>query len=150
MVKIFETEIWLNRNRTDVFRFFSDAKNLEQITPPWLHFKIMSQSTPNIEQGSLLRYALRIKGFPASWTTLIEEWNPDDSFVDRQLKGPYRLWRHTHEFSDHKSGTLMKDRVEYEIPFGIFGEMIVGRIVERDVHEIFGYRSEVIQRIFKT
>jgi ligand-binding SRPBCC domain-containing protein len=149
MVKIFETEIWLNQKRHDVFKFFSDAKNLERITPPWLHFKILSQSTLNIEKGSLLKYALRIKGFPAFWTTLIEKWNPDDSFVDRQLRGPYRLWRHTHQFSDYNGGTLMKDFVEYEIPFGRFGEMVAGRMVERDVHEIFRYRAVVIQKMFK-
>ena len=149
MQHLFETEIRIKRRAADLFPFFADAHNLEMITPPWLHFKILSQSTPEMRAGTVLEYSLRIKKFPLRWTTLIESWNSNHSFVDTQVRGPYRLWHHTHEFFEENGETLMRDRVRYELPFGFLGEALAGWMVHRDVREIFRYRHEVISKLFE-
>lgn len=101
-----------------------------------------------IQKGTLIDYRLRIHGIPFKWRTLIEEWNPKYSFVDTQLKGPYRLWHHTHTFVEKNGGVMMIDTVKYEIPFGFLGRLIAGTYVKNDVKKIFNYRKEAITQIF--
>lgn len=139
---------WIPQSPSEVFPFFSEAKNLETITPPWLNFHIVGMNTPAINEGTLIDYKLRIKGVPAKWKTRISEWVPGERFVDEQLKGPYRIWHHTHEFIPLAGGTLMRDRVVYQMPFGILGDIVRELVVGNDVRTIFAYRSKVIDQTF--
>jgi len=130
-----------------VFPFFAEANNLEKITPAMLNFKIAHQSTDKIQQGTYIDYNLKIHGFPAKWKTLIDEWNPPFQFVDTQVKGPYSLWHHTHQFEKMGSGTLMTDLVRYRLPFGFLGNTVAGAFVQQDVESIFKYRREIMAEI---
>lgn len=132
----------------EVFDFFSEAKNLEKITPPFLNFNISSISTPQIQKGTEIVYQLKIHGIPVTWKTDIAYWNPPYEFVDNQRKGPYSLWNHTHSFSKLGNGTLMRDRVIYKIPLGFLSELTVKSWVENDVQKIFKFRREVIHQFF--
>ncbi len=132
--------------RESVFSFFSNAENLEILTPKWLNFKIIDQSTPEICNGTLINYKLRIHGFPVRWRTLIDQWNPNESFIDTQLKGPYEKWHHFHTFEEVPGGTLISDDVTYEIPGWIFGKLLLP-LIKRDVSAIFTYRQEKIQEL---
>ncbi len=149
MEHIFRTETIVPAPLERVFPFFADAKNLERITPPWLNFRILSQSTPEIGEGTLFTYALRIKKFPVRWITRIEEWNPPFHFVDNQIKGPYRLWHHTHRFEARGNQTWMEDVVRYEIPFGALGRLLAGRMIAKDVAEIFECRRSEMLNYFR-
>lgn len=130
--------------RAQVFPFFSEAKNLERITPPFLNFHIEKMSTAEIKKGTLIDYRLRLRGFPLKWQTRIEEWQPPERFVDIQLKGPYRQWHHTHVFEDLGPGVLVTDEVRYEIPLRLLGQAAAGWFVSRDVHKIFNFRRKTI------
>jgi ligand-binding SRPBCC domain-containing protein len=146
---LLQREQWVDAPLTQVFGFFSEARNLDRITPRWLGFKLLNQSTPRIEAGTLIQYRLAWHGLPMRWTTLIEEWTPPTKFVDVQLKGPYGLWRHTHTFAESKGGTLVRDTVEYRVPFGMLGRLFAGGMVRRDVELIFDYRVTKIGEIFR-
>jgi ligand-binding SRPBCC domain-containing protein len=117
-------EQWIAHPIDEVFAFFADAQNLERITPSWLDFKIISMSTDSIEEGTTIRYRLRLHGIPFYWRTEICEWNPPHGFVDEQAKGPYKQWRHTHSFEAHGNRTKMIDEVQYSLPFGVLGRII--------------------------
>ncbi len=138
------TAIWVPSNQKEVFHYFSLAENLEELTPPWLNFKIKKKSSEHVQEGMLLDYSLRVRGVPVKWKTLIEQWAPPQKFVDRQLKGPYRLWLHEHRFFAMKHGTLMTDVVAYRLPFGILGDLVHLLWVGSDVAKIFQYRSSKI------
>lgn len=62
MSYIMRREQWIARPIEEVFAFFADAQNLEEITPPWLGFKTLSMSTDSIEEGTVIRYRLRLHG----------------------------------------------------------------------------------------
>jgi ligand-binding SRPBCC domain-containing protein len=141
-------ELWIARPVDEVFAFFADAHNLEEITPLWLGFKILSMSTTSIEEGTIIRYRLRLHGIPVHWQTDICEWNPPHYFVDEQTKGPYKRWRHTHRFEAHGSRTKMIDEVQYSLPFGVLGRIVHTLKVRRDVTRIFDYRREQIDALF--
>ncbi|UOF01822.1 TIGR01777 family oxidoreductase [Bdellovibrio reynosensis] len=127
-----------------VFPFFKEAHNLEEITPPTLNFKIEKVSTSEITQGTLIDYTLKIRGIPAKWKTEIDEWQPPYKFVDNQLKGPYSLWRHTHEFRPFCGGTLLVDKVKYRLPLGQVGWIFASKLVSKDIDNIFSFRRKYI------
>lgn len=145
-----ETEVILSKPVSEVFPFFADAKNLERITPPWLHFRILDQSTPEIGEGTIFNYKLRIRGVPIHWRSKITKWKDNDRFMDMQLKGPYSKWEHLHTFEEHPNGTLMRDIVHYKVPLGIVGDFVAGWYVKRDVEKIFEYRKQEILKIFNS
>ena len=141
-----ETETWLPRPLEEVFEFFSDAKNLESITPPSVNFRI-TQLPETIEQGTLIDYRIRIRGIPVRWRTKIHRWEPPHRFTDAQLKGPYRLWYHEHRFESADGGTQMYDRVLYRVPGGLLEPWIHRAFVKDELRKIFEYRSESIQQL---
>lgn len=140
------TEQWLDHPQDRVFEFFSDEKNLERITPPWLNFRVVKKNTAELNTGTLIDYRLRIKGMPARWRTKIEQWNPPHEFSDIQLKGPYERWDHCHSFAALGRGTLMVDRVLYRLPLGVLG-MPVLPLIKADVEAIFAYRRKAIMNV---
>ncbi len=144
------THQWFPLKKEELFKFFSDAQNLEAITPPWLNFKILNVSTENIQEGTLLDYKISLHGFPIKWRTKIIDWNPPAEFVDTQLKGPYKLWHHTHTFQEVNGGVLMTDRVLYQIPYSVAGNLANPLLVDRDVKKIFQFRKTEIAKLLKS
>lgn len=147
-IRTLHREQWIARPVTEVFSFFCDARNLDLITPPWLHFHVLRQSTAELKAGTLIHYRLAWHGVPLTWTSRIEEWQPPSRFVDLQLKGPYRLWHHTHSFEGLHGGTLISDTVRYAVPFSAVGDFCTGWLVRRDVEQIFDHRARAIAAIF--
>jgi len=141
-------EIWLPHSREEVFEFFSAARNLEQITPPLLQFQVLTPEPIPMGEGTLIDYRLKVHGLPMKWRTKITRWNPPYQFADIQLKGPYKVWDHTHTFLEEDGGTRMIDEVTYELPFGPLGDIVHALMVRRDVEEIFRYRNGVIGALF--
>jgi ligand-binding SRPBCC domain-containing protein len=141
-------EQFVARPLDEVFEFFSDARNLEIITPPWLNFQILTPGQIEIVPGTLLDYRLKWHGLPLAWRTKIVGWNPPRSFVDVQLRGPYRLWHHTHTFAAVSGGTHMVDTVNYELPLGFLGSLAHELGVRRDLERVFDYRMKVVAERF--
>jgi ligand-binding SRPBCC domain-containing protein len=146
-MKIFEFSAsqFLPQPRGQLFTFFSDASNLEAITPPWLKFRITSPQPVEIREGSVIDYSLRVHGVPLRWRTLIKAWEPPERFIDEQVHGPYRLWHHEHVFEAVEGGTRIHDRIRYS-PIG--GALVQRLFVKRDVERIFGYRARQLELRF--
>jgi len=141
----FEDELWLPRGRNEVFPFFADARNLSEITPPWVQFQVLTPAPIVMQPGALIDYRIRVHGLPIHWRTEITEWNPPHRFVDVQLRGPYTLWHHTHMFEEKDGGTLCIDKVNYR-PRG--GAIINRLFVRKDVQRIFAYRRKRLLELF--
>lgn len=134
----------------ETFAFFADARNLEQITPPWLNFQIRSgiDDDGRTYEGQLIEYQLSLHGIPIRWRTEIQRFDAPHSFVDRQLRGPYRNWEHTHSFLQSTvdpNATEMFDTVRYRVPGGrLTAPLIDNLLVRRDVRRIFEWRETQI------
>ncbi len=146
-IYVLERQQWLPRPVDHLFPFFSRPENLQEITPPWLNFRVV-EAPKNLSAGALIRYRLRWHGLPIRWTTEISEWNPPERFVDRAISGPYALWNHEHTFQPHNGGTTMRDRVTYALPFGWIGHLAYLGAVRRDVERIFDFRADTMRRLF--
>lgn len=137
--------LWVPRPLSSVFPFFADAKNLEQLTPDWLRFQILSPLPIEMRVGALIDYRIRLYKIPMRWRTLISAWEPPYRFVDEQIRGPYSLWWHEHTFVEQDGGTLLEDHVRYRAPLGFIAHPLM---VNRQLQRIFDYRTEVIRRLF--
>lgn len=141
-----EREQLLPRPIDEVFEFFARAGNLERITPPWLRFDVVTPEPIPMRVGALIEYRLRVHGVHLGWVSRIEEWTPGRCFVDRQLRGPYAVWHHRHTFEAAGEGTIVRDEVDYGLPFGPLGELAHRLFVRRDLDRIFAFRHEAAKR----
>ncbi|MFN5025170.1 MAG: SRPBCC family protein [Bacteroidota bacterium] len=146
---ILETKTIIHRPLSEVFSFFSKAENLNELTPPELHFKILTPMPIEMKQGIYIDYRIKLNGIPFSWKTLISTWEPPHRFVDEQIKGPYMRWHHTHSFkSVDENTTEMTDRIEYLSPGWILEPLINRLFVQKKVEAIFAYREHKLLEIF--
>jgi ligand-binding SRPBCC domain-containing protein len=129
-----------------VFDFFGDASNLERITPPELCFRTITAQPIRIVEGTVIDFRLRWCGVPFGWQTRISLWEPPYCFVDEQLHGPYRLWVHSHQFSQADGCTTIIDEVQYALPLWPIGEMFYPFIAWQ-LQRIFRFRQEATRRI---
>jgi hypothetical protein len=97
--------------------------------------------------GALIDYQLRLYGAPIRWRTRIEKYQPPLKFVDMQIRGPYRRWRHTHLFEQTPTGTQIIDRVEYELACGPVRRLARAMFVRRSLEKIFAHRQERIAEL---
>ncbi|MFO1303209.1 MAG: TIGR01777 family oxidoreductase [Burkholderiales bacterium] len=142
------SEQWVPHAPEAIWPYFCDERNLEELTPEFLAFEVLRKSTPEIGEGTLIDYRLKLNCIPMGWQSRIEDWEPARRFVDTQVKGPYAYWRHAHEFVPLANGTLMRDVVRYRLPLGWLGSTVAGPKVESQVDQIFAYRSARIAERF--
>jgi ligand-binding SRPBCC domain-containing protein len=147
-MRVFELErrLTVPKPLAEVFTFFSDPFNLEAITPPWMHFGIRSISDPSIREGTEIHYGLKVRGVPLRWTSRITGWDPPHRFVDEQVRGPYRLWVHTHTFEARGNETVVGDHVRYA-PIG--GWLADRLLVRADLNRIFDYRHQRLAELMR-
>jgi ligand-binding SRPBCC domain-containing protein len=140
-----ETVQFLPQPLERVFQFFADAHQLETITPPWLHFSVLTQPPIQMAENARIDYRLRLHGVPLRWQSLISAWEPPFRFVDEQVLGPYRRWHHEHRFEPADGGTLCRDIVDYEVPGGALVDALW---VRPDLRRIFRFRSRKLEALF--
>jgi ligand-binding SRPBCC domain-containing protein len=144
-VHVIERSQRLELPAAQAFAFYGDALNLEAITPPWLGFRVVTAGPIAMRPGALLDYRLRLHGVPVRWRTRIAVWEPPVRFVDVQVRGPYALWEHTHEFAPvGEDAVVSRDRVQYALPFGLAGSLAHALFVRRDLERIFDYREQAV------
>lgn len=132
----------------EAFRFFEDPHNLRLITPGWLDFRTSSIRGSPLDVGTTIFYRIRWLGIPIRWVSRIDEFEHNRRFVDVQIRGPYRSWRHEHTFEERDGQTFMRDRVHYELPLGVLGRIVHRLLVCRQLCDIFDYRASQVRRIF--
>lgn len=141
-------EIYLNSSIDTVFDFFSKAENLNALTPSKLHFQILSPLPIIMRVGTLIDYRIKLFGIAFNWKTKITHWNPQEQFIDTQIKGPYLKWIHAHSFEVQGNGVLMRDTVEYACPGWFLEPVIHSLIIKSNLNDIFEYRNKKCKEIF--
>jgi ligand-binding SRPBCC domain-containing protein len=141
----YRSDLLLRSPLSAVFPFFSDAANLEAITPPRMRFQVVTPRPIAMRVGALIDYRLRVRGFPLCWRSEITVWEPPFCFVDEQRRGPYRLWKHEHRFEECDGGTRASDIVHYAVPFDFFSHRL---LVKPDIEQIFAFRTQELVKRF--
>jgi NADH dehydrogenase len=135
----------LDRPLPEVFDFFSRPENLARLTPKGLGFELRSADR-QMRTGLGIEYRIRpALGIPLTWTSVIADYTPPTGFVDVQLRGPYRSWRHVHRFSEEGDGTRVDDEVTYTLPLGPLGAIANALFVRPSLEQIFGFRRAAME-----
>ena len=142
---VYETEIFVDSPIAAVFAFFSDAHNLQRLTPPSLQFEILTPGPIQMAARTVIDYRLRLHGILFRWQSEIALWDPPNCFVDVQRRGPYRLWIHQHTFSAQNDGTKIEDQVTYSVHGGLLAQRL---FVARELRRIFDYQHRKLREIF--
>jgi len=142
----------LNCDIKTAWHFFSSPANLSKITPEDMRFKIISKDDhQDIFEGMIIDYTVSpMLKIPLKWRTRISQVEFNRSFTDYQEKGPYKYWSHFHEFIPNNNGVLIKDTVDYELPFGILGNIAHRIFVKKKLADIFDFRYAVLEKMFNT
>ena len=141
----FNDGVLLGYPREQVFEFFSLAENLNVMTPPWARFSILTPLPIEMAVGTIINYRIELHRVPLRWESEITEWEPPLKFTDVQRRGPYKRWVHEHIFEEAPGGTLVTDRVTYEVT----GGALVNRLfVARELRRIFAYRKAKLLEIY--
>ncbi len=129
--------------------FFSDPKNLNEITPEDMTFRIINSLPERMYEGMLIHYKISpFLSIPMNWLTEITHIREKEFFIDEQRIGPYRLWHHEHHFSKTEKGILMTDLLHYDIGMGFLGNIAGAVFIHRKVRSIFDYRFEKLKVLF--
>ena len=133
----------------EAWAFFATPKNLDQITPVDVRFKIIGDVPEKMYKGAIITYKIKpILNISFDWITeitLLEEYK---CFVDEQRKGPYKLWRHEHHFEKLDGGIMMTDILSYDIGKSALGWLAGKLFVHKKIQEIFKYRYQKLELLF--
>jgi ligand-binding SRPBCC domain-containing protein len=144
-----EREVTVRAGLDEVWRFLSNPANLNTITPPDLHFRIISAVPQTMYNGLLIEYRIHIPLFGRRrWLAEIKHIRPLHSFVDEQRIGPYRFWYHYHELTVQAGRVRIRDRVSYAPPYGPLGHILHFLFIRRTLQRIFSYRQQRLAELF--
>jgi len=150
-IHVFDGQMDLPIGVEDAWGFFATPLNLPKVTPPSLGLKLDSdhQFLQHMYPGQFIVYTIALfLGFCTTWATEITHIRHLDYFVDEQRVGPFSLWHHEHHFQAIPGGTRIRDIVHYKLPFGVIGDVLFGGLIKRQVHSLFAYRRDVLNRRF--
>lgn len=139
-------EMIVPRPLGEVFEMFQNPYNLAIITPPWLNFLVTSKNKVEMRLGAEIDYRFTWLGLPMHWRTRITSYSPPAQFIDEALRSPYVFWRHLHTFESVEGGTLVRDTVDYKLPFGPLGRLAHALAVQANLISIFTYRQQALDR----
>lgn len=141
----------LNTSMENAWTFFSGADNLEKITPSYMRFHVTSPKTDRpVYAGQIITYVIHpVLGIPVKWMTEITHVVEGKYFIDEQRQGPYGFWHHQHHFEEVPGGVKMTDIVHYSMPLGILGNLAHALFVQRQLRDLFAFRKEAVEQLFR-
>lgn len=140
-----KTETFIKKTRIDapadeVFKWHSRPGALERLSPPWDPVRVIERKG-GINKGARVVLEMKAGPFPYKWTAEHTDCEENRLFRDRQVRGPFSHWVHTHSFEpDGPDGSFFEDRIDYALPFYPFGKLLGGASVKAKLARIFKYR----------
>lgn len=171
MPQHFEVTQWVPLPVELVFAFFANPHNLPHLMPPEMEARVEdvrlqppaprpvsvdpSRRFKSVAAGlgsEILVSFYPVRWFPQrlSWTARIVEFAWNSHFIDEQMRGPFKSFRHCHgivaERRDGQEGTRVTDTIDYALPSGIIGIFGAGRI-RGQLEQSFAYRQKRLPEI---
>lgn len=155
---VFERVTRYPHPRSEVFVWHTRPGAFVRLTPPGTA-TALEGPTHGIRPGSEM--VLRIShplvaGLPElplgrrgpaglNWRVRHVEYDEGERFVDEQVRGPLRVWRHEHHFADGPGGsTVITDRVHWELPRSLPGP-VPRAVVSGFLDGLFAFRERQLR-----
>lgn len=130
-----------------VFRFHEAPGALQRLIPPWEKMEVI-EASESIRPGTRTVLRVHVGPFPMRLIAEHVEYDPPHLFADRQASGPFAKWYHRHHFlDDGAGGTILRDEIDFEPPFGILGRWLGGWFIRRMLERTFTYRHDTTRRL---
>ena len=141
-MKSFEQSFKVNCSIDKVWKFYTDIKHLEIVTPPNLNLKVIETSDKQIVKGLRMTISGRLFLYNSKWNSIISLVDiSKHMYIDEMVKGPFKKWNHVHLFSEiGENQTVITDKIEFELPFFFLGKLMEG-YVENNLKKIFEFRK---------
>ena len=141
-MKSFEQSFKVNCSIDKVWKFYTDIKHLEIVTPPNLNLKIIETSDKQIVKGLRMTISARLFLYNSKWNSIISLVDiSKHMYIDEMVKGPFKKWKHVHLFSEiGENHTVITDKIEFELPLFFLGKLMEG-YVENNLKKIFEFRK---------
>ena len=140
MIK-FINKFIINEDIEKVWKFYTDIRHLEIITPKKLNLKIIKTTNQKIILGQETIISAKIIIIQSTWhskITLFQQYE----YIDEMLGGPLKKWKHTHKFKRiNENKTEIIDKVEFSLPYGIFGK-IASIFFIKILRQLFEHRKD--------
>ncbi|WP_281633955.1 SRPBCC family protein [Flavobacterium luteolum] len=86
-------------------------------------------------------------GFYITHKSRITAMNFYDCFVDEMEKGKFKTFKHEHFFEEENGVTIMKDKLQYETPFGIFGKLFDVLFLKKHLTNFLLERNKILKLV---
>ncbi len=137
---VFESVIHCSQQ--ELWDFHACVSALPKLTAPGTQVTVLNDDL-SVTEGNLHVLKVRKLGIPLIWKARIHTVTPPHGFSDTAEQSPFAHWHHRHDFLSHPEGALLRDTVEYQLPFGPLGVLANSLFVERDLKNMFGFRHQV-------
>jgi ligand-binding SRPBCC domain-containing protein len=131
-----------------VAAFLERAENLERISPPSMQLRIVTPLPLALRDGARIELDARVLGARVRWVSRIEGFVAGRGFSDVAERSPFARWTHRRELARVRGETMLRERVEYELPFGALGRVAHALFVRRALERIFEHRAARLRELF--
>ncbi len=123
-----------------LFAWHEEPEAFTRLTPPWEAVQVLVQEG-GIRDGARVVLKVGTRPFALRWELTHEDYRPGRSFTDRQVRGPFRLWRHEHRMRpDGPDACVLEDAIEFAFPLGWLGNLVGEPFMRRKLERMFAYR----------
>ncbi len=147
----FVKESLINAAPEIVFEFHELPDAVERLIPPWENVEVVQKADIS-KVGSRAIFKQKFWDFTVStWVAEHTKYDPPKMFEDTQISGPFKYWVHRHIIEkDGSRGSILRDAIEYEVPFSYLGMAATPFFVLPKLEKMFEYRHRVTKQWCET
>jgi ligand-binding SRPBCC domain-containing protein len=132
-----------------VFAFFENPANLEIVMGGRNQFRLLEHA-PLVRPGATVWCEVRLAGcVPVVFGFRHTIYEPPLRFGEELIHGPFKSFRHIHEFHPTKEGTLIKDMLTMALPFAYGGEVMTRWLIAPIMNRAFAMRHQRLRGLMK-
>jgi len=129
---------------------FDASRNIDihqQSASPSKEKAIAGITSGLINFGETVTWRGKHFGFYITHKSRITAMNFYDCFVDEMEKGKFKTFKHEHFFEEENGVTIMKDKLQYETPFGIFGKLFDVLFLKKHLTNFLLERNKILKLV---
>ena len=142
---VFEKSSEIPVSAEHLFEWHCRPGAFERLAPPWEQIELVSSE--GVQEGAVAELLIKAGTIRSRWIAEHSDIQPGRQFVDKQIKGPFASWIHTHSMNPIEDQVaVLIDQVNYSPPLRLFGQLLAGQFILRTLERTFAYRHEVTKR----
>ncbi len=124
-----------------VFNYHARPGAFQRLTPPWQRIRLI-RASGGIRDGDVLEFQICKGPLRLTWHAVHQDFREAHGFSDKQTRGPFKHWLHEHRFLPSGNGTMLLDRVHYELPLAPLLSGPSAPMMNRVLRKLFRFRHQ--------